>query len=84
MKKLLTGNKLLKSPSAGWYSFDSEICSSFGIPEGKIRNAEVNNLIQEHVGDFISLLKQMGKYKVGLRETEVAITEDEIEDEGEE
>ena len=82
VKKLLVGNKLLKL-SAGWYTFDSEICSSFNIPENKLRNAEVNNIIQEHVGDFVSLLKQMGKYKVGLRETEIPVTEAEIA-EGEE
>lgn len=83
VKKLLMGNKLLKSPSAGWYTFDPEICSSFGIPESKIRNAEVNNIIQEHVGDFISLLKQMGKYKVGLRETEIPVTEADMTEEEE-
>ena len=83
VKKLLLGNKLLKSPSSGWYAFDSDICSSFGISDSKMRNAEVNEVIQEHVGDFVELLKKMGKYKVGIRETEVPVTEEDLQ-EGEE
>ena len=83
VKKLLLGNKLLKSPSSGWYAFDSDICSSFGIFDSKMRNAEVNEVIQEHVGDFVELLKKMGKYKVGIRETEVPVTEEDLQ-EGEE
>ena len=48
-----------------------------------MRNAEVNEVIQEHVGDFVELLKKMGKYKVGIRETEVPVTEEDLQ-EGEE
>lgn len=81
VKKLLAGNKLLKSPSSGWYTFDADVCSSFGIPENKLRNAEVNKIVQEHVGDFVELLKKMGKYKVGLKETEIPATEDDVEEE---
>lgn len=77
VKKLLLGNKLLKM-AAGWYTFDPEICTSFGIPENKLRNAEVNNIVQEHIGDFIELLKKMGKYKVGIKETEIPVTEADI------
>ena len=81
VKKLLLGNKLIKEPSSGWYVFDPELCASFGIPGEKIRNAEVNNIVQEHVGDFVELLKKMGKYKVGLKETEVAADDAEEEEE---
>lgn len=77
VKKLLLGNKLLKVHPAGWYTFDPEICASLGIPENKLRNAEVNSVVQEHVGDFVNLLKKMGRYKVGLRETEVPATDEE-------
>ncbi len=78
VKKMLMGNKLIKS-SAGWYSFDPEICASLGIPDNKLRNAEVNSIVQEHCGDFVNLLKKMGKYKVGLKETEITVDEDEDE-----
>lgn len=81
VKKLLLGNNLIKSPSSGWYSFDPELCASFNIPDSKLRNAEVNNIVQEHVGDFVELLKKMGKYKVGLKETEVAADETSEEEE---
>jgi RecA/RadA recombinase len=82
VKKLLLGNKLLKANS-GWYTFDPEICSTFNISENKLRNSEVNQIVQDHVGDFVSLLKKMGKYKVGIRETEVPVTEDDIVEEEE-
>ena len=75
VKKLLLGNKLLKM-AAGWYTFDADICSTFNIPENKLRNAEVNEIVQNHVGDFVELLKKMGKYKVGIKETEIPVTED--------
>ena len=76
VKKLLIGNKLIKVPSAGWYTFDSEICTSFGIPDGKLRNAEVNRIVQDHISDFVELLKKMDRYKVGLKETEIVIDDD--------
>ena len=77
VKKLLLGNKLLKA-AAGWYTFDPEVCTNFGIPENKLRNAEVNDIIQNHIGDFVELLKKMGKYKVGIKETEIPVTEEDI------
>lgn len=83
VKKLLLGNKLLKA-SAGWYTFDKDICSTFNISENKMRNSEVNNIVQEHVGDFVTLLKKMGKYKVGIKETEIPVTEEDIAAEEEE
>ena len=82
VKKLLLGNKLLKA-NGGWYTFDPEICSTFSISENKLRNSEVNQIVQDHVGDFVSLLKKMGKYKVGIRETEIPVTEDDIVEEEE-
>jgi hypothetical protein len=78
VKKLLLGNKLLKSPSSGWYTFDTDLCATFGISDNKMRNAEVNKIVQDHVGDFIELLKKMGKYKVGIKETEIPVTEADI------
>ena len=83
IKKLLTGNKLIKG-TGGWYTFDSDICTSFNIPDNKLRNAEVNNIIQEHAGDFVELLKKMGKYKVSIKETEVPVTDEDIPAEEEE
>lgn len=77
VKKLLLGNKLLKA-SAGWYTFDPEVCTNFGIPENKLRNAEVNDIIQNHIGDFVELLKKMGKYKVGIKEVEIPVTEEDL------
>lgn len=82
VKKLLIGNNLIKD-SAGWYSFDPELCATFGIPTNKMRNAEVNRTVQDHIGELIELLKQMGKYKVGLKETEVE-ADDESDTEEEE
>ena len=78
VKKLLLGHGIIKD-SGGWYTFDSEICSGLGLPENKLRNAEVNQIVQEHVGDFVDILKNMGKYKVGLRETEITIEDDTVE-----
>lgn len=84
VKKLLLGNKLIKSPTSGWYTFDPEICSTFNISENKLRNSEVNQIVQDHVGDFVSLLKKMGKYKVGIRETEVPVTDEDLAEGNEE
>ena len=42
----------------------------------KLRNAEVNGIIQEHIGDLVELLKKMGKYKVSIKETEIPIEDD--------
>lgn len=75
VKKLLQGNGIIKD-SGGWYTFDPEVCAGLGLPESKLRNAEVNNIVQEHAGEFVDILKKMGKYKVGLRETEVTIDTD--------
>lgn len=75
VKKLLLGNKLLKG-TGGWYTFDPDICTSFSIPSSKLRNTEVNGIVQEHVGDFIDLLKKIGKYKVSIKETEIPVEED--------
>ena len=77
VKKLLLGNKLLKA-SAGWYTFDPAICSTFNVTENKVRNSEANEIIQAHIGDFVELLKKMGKYKVGIKETEIPVTENDI------
>ena len=81
--KLLKANKLIKSPSSGWYEFDSEICKTFKIPTNKMRQEEVDNIVEQHIGDLISLLKKIGKYKVVVKETEVPITEVDTQDIGE-
>lgn len=78
--KLLEGHKLVKSYTGGWWSFSPEICEAFGLPEGKLRRAEFNKIAQEHAGDFVALLKKMGKYKVGISETEVPADEEEVEE----
>lgn len=78
VEKMLLANKLLKSPSAGWYTFDKEVGEAFGLPDSKLRLEEVHGLVQDHIGDFVELLKKMGKYKVKISETEVPVTEEEI------
>ena len=83
VKKLLLGNNLIKD-SSSWYSFDSELCANFGIPSNKMRNSEVNKIVQEHIGDLIEVLKKMGRYKVGIKETEIEVDEDSEAEEEEE
>lgn len=82
IEKMLIANKLLKIPSSGWYAFDKEISETFGLPDSKMRLDEIHDFVQSHVGDFVELLKKMGKYKVKINEVEVPITEEEaiIED----
>lgn len=75
--KLLEGNKLSKSAS-GWYTFDPELCKAFGLPENKLRREEYNSIIEQHTGEFVGFLKKIGKYKVGISEIEVPITEEEL------
>lgn len=84
VRKLLEGNGLLTSHAAGYWSFCPELCETFGLPTTKMRGvAKCNELIQEHIGDFINYLKEAGMYKVSLSATEVPFDEDEIEeDEG--
>lgn len=77
VRKLLEGQKLVKS-SAGWYWFDPELCSSFNLPDSKMRLGTINNIVQEHVADFVNLLKKMGKYKVCISEKEVPATIEEL------
>ena len=81
VKKLLEANKLFKSVPGGWFKFDSELCSTFNLPDGNLRREEANELIQAHIGDFVELLKKMGKYKVKVGGTEIPATEDDNIDE---
>lgn len=77
VEKMLIANKLLKVPSSGWYAFDKEISETFGLPDSKMRLDEVHNFVQDHIGDFVELLKKMGKYKVKIGETEIPIPAEE-------
>ena len=77
VEKMLLANKLLKSPVSGWYAFDKEISDAFGLPDTKMRLDEIHGFVQDHIGDFVELLKKMGKYKVKINETEVPVTEEE-------
>lgn len=77
IEKMLLANKLLKVPSNGWYTFDKEISETFDLPDSKMRLEEVHGFVQDHIGDFVELLKRMGKYKVKISETEVPVTEEE-------
>ena len=70
-------NKLLKSPSSGWYTFDKEVREAFGLSDTKMRLDEVHEIVQDRIGDFVELLKKLGKYKVKINETEVPVTEEE-------
>ena len=78
VRKLLEGCKLVKS-NGGWWSFDSELVKSLNFPDYKLRVAEVNELVQEHIGELIELIKKMGRYKVGISKVEVPVTEADIE-----
>ena len=84
IEKMLLSSKLLKVPSSGWYSFDKEVSEAFGLPDNKMRLEEVHGYVQDHIGDFVELLKKTGKYKVKVNETEVPVTEEEIKAETEE
>lgn len=75
VKKLLEVHKLLKINSQ-WHSFDPEICSTFGITTNKVQRKEANEIIETHIGEFIDLLKNMGKYHVKASETIVPASDD--------
>lgn len=77
VEKMLLANKLLKSPSSGWYTFDKEVGEAFGLSDTKMRLDEVHEIVQDRIGDFVELLKKLGKYKVKINETEVPVTEEE-------
>ena len=79
VRKMLEGNKFIKVNN-GYYSFDKEICKSFNIPDKKLRVGVVNEYVEQHMEDFIELLKRTGKYKVGISSTEVPVTEADLED----
>ena len=79
VRKMLEGNKFLKT-SGGWYTFSKEICEAFGISDSKLRVNAANKIVEEHMGDFITFLKKVGKYKVGLEEVEVPVTAEDIEE----
>lgn len=79
VKKLMEVNKLIRG-SGTWFSFDPELCSTFNLPENKIQRKEVNEIVETHIGEFIDLLKKMGKYKVKASEIKVAASTDEEEE----
>lgn len=81
--KLLEGNKLVKN-TGGWWSFDPELCEKLNLPDTKMRKGELNKLIQENVGPLIGIIKEMGKYRVELNQTEVPVSEDEVGEDYEE
>ena len=74
VKKLLEVHSLLKI-NGQWHTFDPEICSTFGITTNKVQRKEANEIIEAHIGEFIDLLKQTGKYRVKASETIVAASE---------
>ena len=77
VKKLLEGHKLIKG--SGWYSFDADLCKACGLPDVKLRREDLNEVIQEHIGELVNFLKEIGKYKVSIRETEVPVTDEDIQ-----
>lgn len=79
VRKMLEGNKFLKA-SGGWYTFSKEICEGFGIPDSKLRVGAANKIVDEHIGELIAFLKKVGKYKVGLEEVEVPVTEEDLKE----
>ena len=82
LRKLLEGNKLVTKPSAGWWTINKELCESFKLPsKEKMRTAELNEILQAHAGELVEFLKKAGMYKVGISEIEVAVTDEDIEEE---
>lgn len=80
LRKLLEGHKFMKT-SGGWWTIDPELAETFNLPKTKLRTANVNEIIQEHAGELVNFLKEVGKYKVQVGSTEIPISEDEIVDE---
>ena len=75
VRKMLEGNGFMKY-SGGYYSFSPELCEAFKLPDKKMRTATANDLIIQHMGELIALLKKAGKYKVGISEVEIPATDD--------
>ena len=46
-----------------------------------MRTAELNEILQAHAGELVEFLKKAGMYKVGISEIEVAVTDEDIEQE---
>lgn len=77
IEKMMIASKLLKASTSGWYAFDEEVQEAFGLPDNKMRLDEIHGYVQDHVGEFVDLLKKTGNFKVKVGETEVPVTEDE-------
>ncbi len=80
--KLLEGNKFIKK-NGSYLQLDPELCKAFKLPEGNLRRTELNKILEDHAGDFVGFLKKIGKYKVSIKETEVPVTEEEVQAETE-
>ena len=78
IEKMLFASKLLKMHAGGWYTFDPQVCEALSLPDNKLRLEEIHVLVQDHVGEFVDLLKKTDNYKVKVGETEVPVTEDEV------
>lgn len=63
MRKLLEFNKILKV-GGGWYSFSEDVAKPLGISAKNMRKEEAMDTIREHMGDFVTLLKEMGRYNL--------------------
>ena len=75
VRKMLEGNKFIKA-NGGWYTVCKELCDGMGLPETKMRLAEINMEVEKNLTKLVDFLKQMGKYKVGISEQEVPATEE--------
>ena len=82
VRKMLEANKFAKY-SSGYFSFEKDLCEKFNLPDKKMRLKEANKIVAEHVGELIDFLKAAGKYKVGIKETVVPITEEDLAEESE-
>ena len=80
--KLLEGNKFIRK-NGTYLQLEPELCKKLGLPEGNLRRAELNKIMEEHAGELVGFLKKIGKYKVSIKETEVPVTEEEIQAEAE-
>ena len=81
VRKMLEGNKYVKA-NGGWYTFNQDLCAGLNLPETKMRLSEINKEVNKHLCMFIDILKNAGKYRVGLKEDEVIMDNEEPFPEG--
>lgn len=80
IRKMLILHGYLKENGA-WYSFTKEVAEGLGVPDKKMYLGAVNEVIQEHIGDFVKLLKETNCYSIAKTGKAEEVS---VEEEGEE